>query len=425
MFTTPTPQRMTRVLADQRRGLLTFVAMWMLIELGSISVAIAAPEPSTTLQDEMHELPHVRERRLCRARSQGCHAATFAAMAHRVDPVVGNADPPGRSRRRGPFSQVPAAADAGSRSVGRADRGAARLPRRGRSCRRRAAAHAPGRGRHAEGRATGPETVLRRGATRRRRRRLRPLSHAVEADAARRQPRPGSQRRVHALSRLGARSAVETSVRAGVRRPHASASPRRSRCRFVPFFARSARTSRPIESTIGSTAGVRVSRGPMSDHALFAVAPFVCRRRSGRRGDARALHDDSTSARPSSSFAAACAPTARHPLTAIGLLGVLLGPRGHGRVAGSALEWNRDLSRLMSFELAFCRARCRRAVRVSAPPSGVACFDRPRAAPASGTRRSCGVLLLALVSGLAVAVVYRWAAAWSAITRDALRALAV
>jgi mono/diheme cytochrome c family protein len=47
MFTTPTPQRVTRVLTDQRRGLLTFVAMWMLIELGSIGVALAAPEPST------------------------------------------------------------------------------------------------------------------------------------------------------------------------------------------------------------------------------------------------------------------------------------------------------------------------------------------------------------------------------------------
>jgi nitrate reductase gamma subunit len=78
------------------------------------------------------------------------------------------------------------------------------------------------------------------------------------------------------------------------------------------------------------------------------------------------------------------------------------------------LAWSRNLSRAIAFELVFfafgvctlisvAAAIRRRAIRTPVPAGSVnAAF--------------WGVLLVALVSGLGIAVFHRWAAAWSAVT---------
>jgi nitrate reductase gamma subunit len=101
-------------------------------------------------------------------------------------------------------------------------------------------------------------------------------------------------------------------------------------------------------------------------------------------------------------------------LPAIAFTGVLL---GHAVMIGwpdELLAWSRNLSRAIAFEIVFfalgvctlisvAAAIRRRAVRAPVPTGSVdAAF--------------WGVLLVALVSGLGIAVLHRWAAAWSAVT---------
>jgi nitrate reductase gamma subunit len=143
----------------------------------------------------------------------------------------------------------------------------------------------------------------------------------------------------------------------------------------------------------------------MSDHALFAVAPFV----------SMVVLVVAATFRPSPSFATLRRVAGSHPLPAIGFLGVLLGHLILVVWPDQLLKWNRDLSRLMAFELALfvlgvaalvgvCTAIRRGVLRRTA--SGASLVDAA----------FLGVLLVTLVSGLGVALVYRWAAAWSALT---------
>lgn len=153
----------------------------------------------------------------------------------------------------------------------------------------------------------------------------------------------------------------------------------------------------------------------MSDHARFAVAPLVCIVVLIAAATLRALHDHSTSERPSWSFAAAYRAAGRHPVPTIGFLGVLLGHVVLVAWPDQVLRWSRSLPRLMAFELALVGLG-------TAALAGVAAVIRRRvlARTAHGASLAdtafLGVLLLTLVSGLGVAVAYRWAAAWSAIT---------
>jgi len=138
----------------------------------------------------------------------------------------------------------------------------------------------------------------------------------------------------------------------------------------------------------------------MSDHALFAVAPFVSILVLVVAATLRTRHDTSVSARPSPSSAPALRLAAKHPLPAIGFLGVLLGHVVMVAWPDQLLRWNRDLPRLIAFELALFTFG-------AAALAGVAAAIRCRV-----LRR----LLLTIVSGLGIAIVYRWAAAWSAVT---------
>jgi nitrate reductase gamma subunit len=149
----------------------------------------------------------------------------------------------------------------------------------------------------------------------------------------------------------------------------------------------------------------------MSDRALFTLAPLVCLVAVVVGATLRIQQE---SARPSAARAAARRQTVMRLLPAIALLGVLL---GHVVLFGwpnEVLRWSRDLSRLMATELALL------ALGVAALV-GVADAARRLLQRTDGSARLVdaawlGVLLLTLISGLGVAVLYRWAAAWSAVT---------
>jgi nitrate reductase gamma subunit len=153
----------------------------------------------------------------------------------------------------------------------------------------------------------------------------------------------------------------------------------------------------------------------MSDHALFAVAPFIALVVLVVATALRPPHDSSLNMRPPSSSAAVVREARMHPLIALGLLGVLAGHIVMLAWPDQLLRWSRDVSRLMALELAFL------ALGVSALFGiGAAVWRRVLRSTASGASLAdamfSGVLLLALASGVAVAVLYRWAAAWSAVT---------
>jgi len=115
--------------------------------------------------------------------------------------------------------------------------------------------------------------------------------------------------------------------------------------------------------------------------------------------------------RRSLSSASAGWRTGRYGLPAIGFLGVLLGHVVMVAWPDQLLRWDRDL---MAFELAHFALGAAALV-------GVAAAVRHRVLRRTGgaglvDAAFLGVLLLTVVSGLGIAVVYRWAAAWSAET---------
>jgi len=153
----------------------------------------------------------------------------------------------------------------------------------------------------------------------------------------------------------------------------------------------------------------------MSDHALFAVAPFVSIVVLVVAAALRALHDDAVATRRSASSAAPRRWVGSGRLPAIGFLGVLAGHVVMVAWPAQLLRWSRDLSRLMAFELALLVLGATALVGVGAAIRR--CMFRRTAHGAVPVDAAfLGVLLLTLASGLGIAVVYRWAAVWSAVT---------
>jgi len=153
----------------------------------------------------------------------------------------------------------------------------------------------------------------------------------------------------------------------------------------------------------------------MSDHTLFAVAPFVSIVVLAVAAALRARHYDWAGVGPAPPLAPMRRGFARQRLLAIGFLGVLAGHVVMLAWPDQLLRWNRDFSRLVAFELAhFALGAC------ALVGVGAAIRRRVLQRTANGARvveaAFLGVLLLTLVSGLGVAVVYRWATAWSAVT---------
>jgi nitrate reductase gamma subunit len=153
----------------------------------------------------------------------------------------------------------------------------------------------------------------------------------------------------------------------------------------------------------------------MNDYALFTVAPLVSIVVLVGAVTLRSVHDRSVRVRPLPALSALRRGIGRHALPAIGFLGVLLGHMVMFAWPEQLLRWGRDLSRLVAFELALF------AFGVAAL-AGVGAAIRRRVLRRSGDGAGLadaafvGVLLLTVVSGLAIAVIYRWAAAWSAVT---------
>ena len=151
----------------------------------------------------------------------------------------------------------------------------------------------------------------------------------------------------------------------------------------------------------------------MSDHALFGVAPFVSVVILVVAATVRALHHSPVSAGPSLAVGRRLA--AKHPLAAIGLLGVLLGHVVMIAWPDQLLTWNRNVSRLIAFELALFGLGAAALVGI------VAAIRRHvlrRTADGSSAADAAflAAVLLTFVSGLGIALVYRWAAVWSVMT---------
>jgi nitrate reductase gamma subunit len=153
----------------------------------------------------------------------------------------------------------------------------------------------------------------------------------------------------------------------------------------------------------------------MNDHALFAVAPLVSIVVLVVAVTLRFVHDHSVRMRPLPSVSAARRAVGRHWLPAIGFFGVLLGHVVMVAWPNQLLSWGRDLPRLVAFELALFMLGVAALVGV-----GAAIRRRVlrRIGDGAGLADAAfvGVLLLTVVSGLGIAVFYRWAAAWSAVT---------
>jgi nitrate reductase gamma subunit len=152
----------------------------------------------------------------------------------------------------------------------------------------------------------------------------------------------------------------------------------------------------------------------VSDSQLFAVAPFAAFAMLAAAATLRLLHDDSLSARPSRPPGAAHRTPLRRTLPTIGFAGVLLAHVVMVALPDQLLAWNRAFLRLITFESAHFALGAAATIGVF-----VALWRRVLRRSVSGGTFDVAflsVLLLTLASGLAVALLYRWAAAWSAAT---------
>ena len=153
----------------------------------------------------------------------------------------------------------------------------------------------------------------------------------------------------------------------------------------------------------------------MSDHALFVVAPFVSIAVLVVGVTLRVLDEGARSSARTASMARADRPAARFRLPTIALIGVLLGHVVMFAWPSALLAWSRNLSRLMAVEFAlFVLGVVALAGAADAVRRRV--FQRADTSAGHVDAAFLGALVVTLVSGIGIAVVYRWAAAWSAMT---------
>ena len=152
----------------------------------------------------------------------------------------------------------------------------------------------------------------------------------------------------------------------------------------------------------------------MSEYALFVVAPYLAAA-SLLAGALIALRDRSPGARLHPRAVTARWLVGRHRLLALGVAGVLI---GHALIVAWPAQfaiWSQPFARLVAVEATFLllgvaalagliMTIARHVVRGRRQPIGVVDVT------------FVGVLLVAIVSGLAIALLYRWAAAWSSVT---------
>jgi len=152
----------------------------------------------------------------------------------------------------------------------------------------------------------------------------------------------------------------------------------------------------------------------MKAHTLFAVAPFVSILLMAVGAALRVVYDTSIRVPPPASSAAVNG-AGTNLLATIGVLGVLLGHLVMVVWPDQLLIWNRSLIRLIVFEVALV------ALGAAALGGAVAAVRR-RVLQRTANRASLvdaaflGTWLVTLSSGLAIAIVYRWATVWSAVT---------
>jgi nitrate reductase gamma subunit len=152
----------------------------------------------------------------------------------------------------------------------------------------------------------------------------------------------------------------------------------------------------------------------VSDSHLFAVAPVAAFVMLAVAATLRLLYDDSLRARPSRLLRAVRRTSLRHPLPAVGFAGVLLAHVVMVALPDQLLAWNRDFFRLITFESVHFALGAAATLGVA-----IAFWRRVLRRHVSGGLFDVAflsVLLLTLSSGLAVALLYRWAAAWSVAT---------
>ena len=151
----------------------------------------------------------------------------------------------------------------------------------------------------------------------------------------------------------------------------------------------------------------------MRDYLVFAVAPYaaalaflpVC---AARYLLWRARGDRATPGQPSRGLTAPIGTAGR-----IALLVVLVGHLFALAFPAYLLQWNRQFGRLLALELSGALAAL---VAIAALVTSAIRSARRghHDAPADVVART--LVLIAMVSGLAVAAIYRWASIWSAVT---------
>jgi nitrate reductase gamma subunit len=152
----------------------------------------------------------------------------------------------------------------------------------------------------------------------------------------------------------------------------------------------------------------------MSDFALFVVAPYVAVAIL-LAGTLSTLLDQSSRRRPARPEVAARILVNSHRVLAIGLLGVSMGHAVILTSPGLLASWMRTPGRTVVLELGlFLLGLTTLAGLVPVIARHVR--RTPQHPSAVIDVAFVGVLLVAIVSGLSLAVRYRWAAAWSSVT---------
>ena len=154
----------------------------------------------------------------------------------------------------------------------------------------------------------------------------------------------------------------------------------------------------------------------MSDYVLFILTPFASALVLAVRGTFLIIQKTSMpSATSGRSLAARADRTVWRMWSLAGLLGLVIGHLLLIAWPSGTLWWSRDMHRLISLEGALIVCGVTALISVArAVRRGVLQPNARSSGP--GHAAFLGVLLVTMISGLGIAVFYRWAAVWSAVT---------